>query len=403
MALTSMTKVDATSAVLQYNGTWHRGGMMEIPIQASNVPIRRWEFFFVTFEFSGFEVDIFGAYRANDGRYNVYFDDVLQSTNRTDPSGTPANDDDKANYQQSLFHWQGKDGRHSVALENFPLAGQVNSQTNQKLMNMDVDYVQWFSTVAHLENATIDNSNLSHFEYHGDPWKESASLPGFPSFVNGGTGQCVFSTSHILKGDRVTLFGVTGPQLSPFSIQVDSGPSVLFNATTPATTQADATLGNQVLFTTSGLSQDATHTLSIVANPRPSQTFAIDYAIVDAAANSQNTSSLNQGKLSSSGGVAALFILLISAFLLIRMRRRKKNNLPYPADGSSVIESYPSSFQTNVTAPVTFPSSTTYHSNRVIDDVPPPDYEMVSAVGSSTQPQTFGARKNLPIPPSKVA
>ncbi|KAH8833433.1 hypothetical protein DL96DRAFT_1811908 [Flagelloscypha sp. PMI_526] len=335
MALALTTKVDATSAFPQYNGTWHRGGFDGDP-HATSYDQSTFLFAdvnssFVTFDFFGFQVDVFGAYRTNDGRYNVYLDQALQSSYRTDPTVIPANDDDTANYKLSLFHWQGTEGHHTP------------------LMNLDLDYVQWFSTVAHLENATIDNPNLSFFQYKGDSWKESASLPRFPAFSNGVTGHWTTtqgaSAIFVFKGDRVTLFGVTGPNLAPFTVQVDSGPTVSYSATMPSTTQSDATLGNQVLFTAAGLSQDVTHTLSIVADPQPSQTFVIDYAVVDAVSNSQNASSpshvsaggssLKKGAIAGIAVGAAIVAVLVVAALLFLLRRNKKRT---KSDRSAALE-----------------------------------------------------------------
>ncbi|KAH8833429.1 hypothetical protein DL96DRAFT_1677565 [Flagelloscypha sp. PMI_526] len=414
MASALTTKVDATSAVLQYNGTWHRGGDNHTSsYDDSTFLYADVNSSFVSFEFYGFQVDIMGAYRTNDGRYNAYFDQVLVSTNRIDANTVPASDDDQTIYKTSLFHWQGTEGHHTVSLEDFPLAGQVNPHTNQALMNMDVDYVQWFSTVSHLESAAIDNPNLSFFQYVGDSWKESTSLPGFPAFANGATGHWTTSQGALatftFQGDRVTLFGVTGPNLAPFSVQVDSGDTVSYSATTPSTSQASDTLGNQVLFTTAGLSQDASHTLTIIVNPQPSQTFVIDYAIVDAAANSQSASSPSQVVVSSQSSLtkgaiagiatgAAVFTLLLIAVFAFMLRRNTYKPKSYQSRAlESEGLSYPlvsalMSIQPSVMVPSPIPNSA-HPGNRTMQNVRPPDYDTLSTVGGpSTRPQMTGLR-----------
>jgi hypothetical protein len=76
-----------------------------------------------------------------------------------------------------------------------------------------------------------------------------------------------------LPGDGVSLYGPIGPSGSPYTVQVDDGPTRAF------TTNKEFFAPQTLLYHTSSLGS-GTHNLTLICQPNSAQAFAIDFATV---------------------------------------------------------------------------------------------------------------------------
>ncbi|KAL1744319.1 hypothetical protein HDZ31DRAFT_38939 [Schizophyllum fasciatum] len=148
----STTTIDASSPLIDYQPNmqvWRRGGWEGDKFAPM---YERGTFMYcvnatgatATFNFTGTEVHIFGAYRYNSGPYRQATLHGVKSDYMRANGSAPADNDDTQLFQVELFSESGlREGTHTVVLTN----EWANSPMRKSgLDHVDIDYVRtrWF-------------------------------------------------------------------------------------------------------------------------------------------------------------------------------------------------------------------------------------------------------------------
>ncbi|KAJ7926474.1 hypothetical protein B0H13DRAFT_1460963, partial [Mycena leptocephala] len=242
---------------------------------------------FATFTFNGTQVFICGAKRSNHGPYQIHLDGLASSFD-----GFSA----EAILQQPLYTSPVlEQGQHTVTLINY------SDDPNRPFL--DLDFITWTTTLEDGESGVIRIQDTeSAFVYApADAWSTNlGTLTGF----DGGSGHVSsdpsasvsfkfqvrshllihpFHSLHPPQGDSISVFGVVGPFVAPYTVQIDGvlAPAIAgtsgtssgsFNATKQSYIQQVA------LYRGSGLGAGS-HTITLMAHqPAAGQMLAIDYA-----------------------------------------------------------------------------------------------------------------------------
>ncbi|KAL1753261.1 hypothetical protein FB107DRAFT_264611 [Schizophyllum commune] len=335
-----------------------------------------------TFNFTGTEVHIYGAYRYNSGPYTVTIDGVKSDYFRANGSA-PAENDDQQLFQVELY---GIDdltpGTHEVIVTN----EWANAPMRKAgLDHVDIDYVTFSSSVDSNSSSTVQTEDAGYFSFAPqDAWTNVLG----DEFNEGGeqwarlilaqlldidhSTSLAMSTSATVslkfKGDRVALYGAYGQGYSPYSAQLDDGPTYTLNAS-----RTDEPMYQQLLFKADSLDANTKHNLTLAS--LSDFKFSVDYAEVDKDSNpvtaassfsivnyktaqkSGSTSTVSTSTAATSdsdtptaistpshalssaqaGGIAAGSVLGAAALLLIgflfwrQARKHKKSSTPPPS------------------------------------------------------------------------
>ncbi|KAF9244860.1 hypothetical protein BU15DRAFT_85715 [Melanogaster broomeanus] len=175
-----------------------------------------------TFSFNGTAVWIYGAKRSNHGTYTIELDNASYANNNGDSTN--------ALFQQSLFN----------------MMNLINTATSSTNMYVDIDLIVWQSEVGNagdqLDTEIVQDTD-PRFQYQLPAWGTTSSSVNFNLFSNG-TGHSTQTydasatftfTVRFWPGEAVTLFGPTGPSNGPYTVQLDGGETVTYNASTSLT------------------------------------------------------------------------------------------------------------------------------------------------------------------------
>ncbi|KAH7927499.1 hypothetical protein BV22DRAFT_1127311 [Leucogyrophana mollusca] len=218
-----------------------------------------------TFSFNGTAFSVYGAKRSNHGTYSVEVDGTTHS-------GLNGNNTD-GEFQVSLFNMTGlQQGMHTVSITNTATSG----------VYLDIDMIMWQSEVGgandQLVTETIQDTD-SRFQYQEPAW---SSNPTNVNFYNNGTGQRAEAVSF--KGEIISLYGTVGLSNGPYSVKLDNGPSVTYNATQ----QLSYT---QIMLYYADNLGSGQHQLTITNLPETSgQSLNIDYATLTSLASASSES-----------------------------------------------------------------------------------------------------------------
>ncbi|KAH8828672.1 hypothetical protein DL96DRAFT_1679287 [Flagelloscypha sp. PMI_526] len=345
---TILTKVDALSGYLRYTGNWARGGH-----DGDKITQKYDDNTFVytstigdsvRFDFFGSQLYIRNAYRSDNGRYSVTFDNGEIQYFRTDPSKAPSSKEDGSYTNETMFEWTGQtDGHHTVLIQNAAIATDRNSDPATgptALLWLDLDFVQWTTTVEHAENTTLGPSD-SHWTSSTPELWQDATLVQHSSVASRYTTTNGAVSTLRFKGDRVTLYGLTGQYMSNYTIAIDSGTPTTYNATTPDPGSLPPISQDQVLFTAAGL-QNSEHTLTLTAQLGPSQSFGYDYAVVDGILNHADDHSHKLSTGGLTGVIVGIVVVLLSAICIgcfLFRRRRRRNHRKRLIRATAMLES----------------------------------------------------------------
>ncbi|KAL0956674.1 hypothetical protein HGRIS_002804 [Hohenbuehelia grisea] len=274
--------------------------------------------------FRGTGIWIFGAMRCNHGLYNVSVDGG--------PVATGSGFADNERFQVPLFSAQNLDFRtHDIIVTNSPLTSQEPF--------VDIDFLV-IETETFTANAAIVQDTDAAFKYTpADAWATS-KLDNATSFLHSSghiTRQAGATVSFGFMGDKVEVYGTTGPDNGPYQVQLDNGPVMVFNAT------REAFHGGVLLYQTSGLDAGP-HVLRLENLPsasNPTSLLAIDHAIINSLTNSEGqqeesspVSPRTPGITLFIGFVVAIsvlvliLLLLLLLFLIRRRRTRRSKAIP---------------------------------------------------------------------------
>ncbi|KAG6378052.1 hypothetical protein JVT61DRAFT_13733 [Boletus reticuloceps] len=310
------TVIDDKSPLISYDATWLPGTS-----QNDNFAV---DYYLGTFQknnaadgtatlsFNASAFWIYGANRPNHGTYTIQVD----SNNFPNFNGSGNN-----LFQQTLFSTNVSQGMHTVRLMN---TGGTSG------FYVDIDMIVWQSNVGNTDDQLVPELVPDvdpRFQYEQSTWETtSASSDLNLNLFNNGTGQaCLFSyTSSCFKltvrpGEVVTLFGTSGPSNGPYSVQLDGGQAVQYNASNAYPTNYGVTI-----YHADNLGSGA-HQILLTNLPATSgQYLTVDYAQVWNIANSTSPSVtpcvplsnnvISQYKLSS-GAIAGLVVEGVIAVL----------------------------------------------------------------------------------------
>ncbi|KIM75629.1 hypothetical protein PILCRDRAFT_13409 [Piloderma croceum F 1598] len=221
-----------------------------------------------TFSFNGTAIWLFGAKRANHGLYNITLDGQTTTMNGYSP-GTGI-------YQTPLFtQTHLTNTLHTITLTNAGL-----NSTYPFSNFLDLDYITWESTYGigskQVKETTLQDSDSSFSYQPQGSWNTS---PEFLSFFFGQSGHATTtaeaSMTLTFSGDTVQIFGTVGPKDAPYSVQLDNGSPLTFNATKYKAYQ-------QVLLYYADNLGPGSHNVKITNKPAlPGESLNINYALVD--------------------------------------------------------------------------------------------------------------------------
>ncbi|KAK0467925.1 uncharacterized protein EV420DRAFT_435073 [Desarmillaria tabescens] len=261
-----------------------------------------------TFKFNGTGVGIYGAKRSNHGTYTANLDG---SINRFD--GYSQN----SIFNQPLFEASSlQNGPHTLVL--------TNTQTNSNFSYLDIDYVTWnVSLEDDILPPTITYQDYDpRFSYEpSDAWTAQTSVNGYQNQSGHRTTQANATVTLTFNGEEVRIFGLVGPNASPYVVTVDNSTVGTFNGTT-----RDMSSG-VMLYETSNLGPGQ-HTLTLMNTPNgTAQTLFIAYAVVtdNTTDVSSDSSSLSSGAIAGIA-VGAVVGLAALALIVFFWRRGKKDN-----------------------------------------------------------------------------
>ncbi|PBL02050.1 hypothetical protein ARMGADRAFT_1005487 [Armillaria gallica] len=296
-----------------------------------------------TFKFNGTGIAIYGAKRSNHGTYSATLDGVI---NRFDGYSQTSI------HSQSLFSASSlQNGPHTLIL--------TNTQTDNDLNYLDVDYVTWNVSVGEDSRPpTITyRDDDSRFSYGpSDAWSTQTNINGVQGRNAHQTTQANASVTLTFNGEEVQIYGHIGPNASPYLVQVDNSTVGTFNGTK----------WNQFysvrLYETSNLGPGE-HTVTLMNTPAgTAQSLSIASAVVtdNTTDTSSDTSSLSSGVIA--GIVVGAVVGLAALALTVFFRRRRKNNknsdkydrmsldMPSPVDmRAAVVEPFMSRLSLSVT------------------------------------------------------
>ncbi|TDL15474.1 hypothetical protein BD410DRAFT_732703 [Rickenella mellea] len=172
-----------------------------------------------SFLFYGSAVWLFGSQDASHGVYNVTLDGVTSTFN----GGTAAT----TIYTTPIFSATGLTlGNHSVSLAN----AQTN---NSRSLLVDLDYIMWQNDIEPEADTAVIEDTMSAFVYEPpDAW--TTDPQNISKSSNGTAHQTVTNGAYVtftFSAESVVLYGSAGPAMSGYSVQLDNGNPIMYNAT----------------------------------------------------------------------------------------------------------------------------------------------------------------------------
>ncbi|KAF8441355.1 hypothetical protein L210DRAFT_3536956 [Boletus edulis BED1] len=307
------TVIDDKSPLISYDATWLPGTS-----QNDNFAV---DYYLGTFQknsaadgtatlsFNASAFWIYGANRPNHGTYTIQVD----SNNHPNFNGSGNN-----LFQQTLFSANVNQGMHTVSLMN---TGGTSG------FYVDIDMIVWQSNVGNTDDQLVPELVPDvdpRFQYEQSIWETtSASSDLNLNLFNNGTGHITATSaatvSFTFTGEVVTLFGTSGPSNGPYSVQLDGGQAVQYNASNAYPTNYGVTI-----YHADNLGSGA-HQIVLTNLPATSgQYLTVDYAQVWNIATSTSPSVTSCAPLSnndipqyklSSGAIAGLVVEGVIAVL----------------------------------------------------------------------------------------
>ncbi|KAH7927506.1 hypothetical protein BV22DRAFT_1031695 [Leucogyrophana mollusca] len=260
-----------------------------------------------SWSFNGTAFWIYGSRRDNHGTYSVTVDGETYPNNN--------GQSDTFYFQQVLFNMTGlTQGMHSVQIEN----------TGTNAQYLDIDLVVWQSEVGEegdqLVAQVVQDTDPS-FQFQSPAWNTN---PPDVNFFNNGTGHSTTTydatATYTFTGDSVALYGTVGPENGPYSVQLDGGEAVQFNAT-------QFMLYTQTMLYYADNLGSGSHRLMITNLPdQDGQYLSVDYAQVTSLASAGST--VNPSPASSgsaryasttnavgTGGIAGIVVCIAAALV----------------------------------------------------------------------------------------
>ncbi|KAL1700279.1 hypothetical protein EV121DRAFT_264219 [Schizophyllum commune] len=251
-----------------------------------------------TFNFTGTEVHIYGAYRYNSGPYTVTIDGVKSDYFRANGSAPAANDDQQL-FQVELYGIDDLEpGTHAVIVTN----EWANAPMRKAgLDHVDIDYVTFSSSVESNLSSTVQTEDAGYFSFApqdawtnvlGDEFNEGGEqwarlILAQLLDIDHSTSLAMNTSATVslkFKGDRVALYGAYGQSYSPYSARLDDGPTFTLNAS-----RTDEPMYQQLLFKADSLDANTEHNLTLAS--LSDLKFSVDYAEVDKDSNPVTASS----------------------------------------------------------------------------------------------------------------
>ncbi|KAG6378046.1 hypothetical protein JVT61DRAFT_13726 [Boletus reticuloceps] len=379
--------IDDKSPLISYDSTWIAGTALDsfaTDYYRGTFTVNNVTDGLVSFSFNGTAIWIYGANRPNHGSYTVQVD-----------SATYSNLDGAGNnlFQQSLFNISSLNQEmHTVRLTNTASGG----------LYVDVDMIVWQSQVGNMGDQLVSEAvqdTDSRFQYQEPAWSTASSNDiNFGLFSNG-TGHVTqtydasvaftFIGMLIVRREAISLFGTSGPSNGPYSVQLDGGQTVQYNASTIYPTNYGV-----MIYHADNLGPGS-HQLVLTNLPATSgQSIYIDYAqlwtLVNTSAPTgtplQNTSDVSQNKLSA-GAIAGIVVAVVAAVLsagaALLFYRRWKAAMATQQDLYRTINPQQRLLASATVAPTGFSSSLETRSNA-------------SLLRNDTSIQAFSARVQQP-------
>ncbi|KAF8135573.1 hypothetical protein EV363DRAFT_1320954 [Boletus edulis] len=231
------TVIDDKSPLISYDATWLPGTS-----QNDNFAV---DYYLGTFQknsaadgtatlsFNASAFWIYGANRPNHGTYTIQVD----SNNHPNFNGSGNN-----LFQQTLFSANVNQGMHTVSLMN---TGGTSG------FYVDIDMIVWQSNVGNTDDQLVPELVPDvdpRFQYEQSIWETtSASSDLNLNLFNNGTGHITATSAATVSftftvSEVVTLFGTSGPSNGPYSVQLDGGQAVQYNASNAYPTNYGVTI-----------------------------------------------------------------------------------------------------------------------------------------------------------------
>lgn len=257
---------------------------------------------YATLSFNGTIVTIYGAKRPNHALYNVSLDGQLFFDNGQ--SSVPS-------FQQALFTAPNLSTTttHNVSL--------IDPSSNPVPSYLDLDFIIYQVEIPDGYEWSKQQDTHKAFRYSSS--SEWNTNPQNLSNYSGGNGHITSSDAYVVytfEGAHVEIYGAVGPSFGAYTIQVDDGTPVSFNAT-------NIDLIPQTLLFQDNSFTPGTHTLKISNSPFTGQSLSIDFAVIYTL--HPDSSSLGGGAIGgiAVGACATLLLILFGMFFWWRRRHRQ--------------------------------------------------------------------------------
>jgi hypothetical protein len=225
------------------------------------------------FNFNGSAIWVFGAKRGNHGPYSVQLDGTTQLFDGFAP--------DPGLFQTPLFSSADlTQGSHSLVI--------TDMQNDTSRPYIDIDFITWETEIGTdgdvISTSVIQDSDPSFSYSPSTSW--TTDITGLTGF-NDSNGHVTFEDSAFatfaFTGDAVALYGAVGPTSSAYTVQLDGGGPLSFNATKQA-------YYPQVMLYSAVNLGSGQHMVTLVNNPTAfGQGLLIDYAVVSNVPSVPNT------------------------------------------------------------------------------------------------------------------
>ncbi|KAN0091014.1 hypothetical protein V8E55_004580 [Tylopilus felleus] len=219
------TVIDDKSPLISYDSTWLPGSSQDdgyaIDYYLGTFQKNSAADGTATVSFNATAFWIYGANRPNHGAYTIQVD----SNNYPNFNGSGNN-----LFQQTLYSANVSQDMHTVKLIN------TGGTTG---LYVDIDMIVWQSEVGNTGDQLVPELVPDvdpRFQYENSGWSTTSSTSNLNlNLFNNGTGHLTSTSdasfSFTFIGEAVTLFRTSGPSNGPYSVQLDGGQGIQYNAT----------------------------------------------------------------------------------------------------------------------------------------------------------------------------
>ncbi|KAF9010700.1 hypothetical protein BDQ17DRAFT_1346717 [Cyathus striatus] len=310
--------IEDNSPVLQYSTQWEAGNSQDNAADRyslSSFTLSNTNGSWMSFVYSGYDVHVYGAKRANHGNYRV---DIDNGTTSFEGNGSIPGD---GSFQVSLFS------------PSTPMANGLHNLTltNQENKFLDVDFLTWQSAVGEDNEQLLMNTfDDMHSAFSYFPSSSWTTNPPNQSRYFGTTGHMTSDPNAYMEfafqGDAITLYGPVDPSGSAYTVELDGGPAQRFT-TNKASPQAQMLMYQAFNLGPGAHKLTMRYASSVVSATQGQQFLAVDYATVYTTPSIQKAA---DAATKVSGGAIAglvvgnLILLLIIILGMICLYRYKK-------------------------------------------------------------------------------